>query len=138
MAVFVDTSIWFAAANEGDVNCEVSRSLLVEHASSLVTSDHVLTELWNLLNARFHHIAADRVVGEIQAGLPRIECTIDSDLEAAAEIVPKFADQGFSLTDRTSWALMERLGIADALSLDAHYRVYRYGPEKRRAFRILP
>ncbi len=136
--MFVDTSVWFAAADDGDVNCEEARSLLVEHASSLTTSDHVLTELWNLLNARLHHSAANRIVGEIQSGLPRVECTIDDDLEAAEAILSKFADQAFSLTDRTSWALMERLGIADALSLDDHYRVYRYGPERRRAFRVMP
>ena len=33
---------------------------------------------------------------------------------------------------------MQRLGIADALSLDDHFRVYRYGPERRRSFRVLP
>ena len=37
--VFVDTSIWYAAADDGDADCEVARSLLSEHAGTLVTSD---------------------------------------------------------------------------------------------------
>ncbi|WP_419943883.1 type II toxin-antitoxin system VapC family toxin [Candidatus Poriferisodalis sp.] len=138
MATFVDTGIWYSAANESDVDRHAARSLLAEHASSLVTSDHVPAELWNLLNARIDFRAANKIVGEIQTGLPRIECTVSEDLQAAEAIRVKFDDQAFSLTDRTSFALMERLGISDALSFDEHYRIYRYGPEGRRAFRVLP
>ncbi len=138
MATFVDTSIWYAAANESDVDRDMARSLLAEHEDSLVTSDHVLVELWNLANARIHHAAANQVVSAIQSARARIECTNESDLAVANAISPQYPDQAFSLTDRTSWALMERLGITEALSLDDHYRVYRYGPERRRAFRVLP
>ena len=138
MATFVDTSIWYSAANQSDAGRHAAQSLLAEHASSLVTSDHVLAELWNLANARIDFRAANRIVGEIQAGLPRIECTVREDLQVAEAIRMKFDDQAFSLTDRTSFALMERLGISDALSFDERYRIYRYGPEGRRAFRVLP
>ena len=58
--------------------------------------------------------------------------------EAAAAALNDFRDQAFSLTDRTSWALMERLAITDALALDADFRVYRYGPQRRRAFAVRP
>ena len=37
-----------------------------------------------------------------------------------------------------SWALMERMAIADALALDAGFRVYRYGFKRRRAFAVRP
>lgn len=138
MATFVDTSIWYAAVNESDADRDVARALLVEHETSLVTSDHVLVELWNLVRVRIHHHAANQTVGNIRSSRARIECTNESDLAVADAILSRFADQGFSLADRTSWALMERLGISDALSLDEHYRIYRYGPEGRRAFRVLP
>lgn len=138
MAVFVDTSVWCAAVDDDDADNDTARALLTQHDSSLVTSDHVLTELWNLVNARVHHAAANLVVDAIQSARARIECTTEGDLAVASAIVPQFPDQGFSLTDRTSWALMERLGITEALSLDDDFRVYRYGPERRRAFRVLP
>ena len=43
-----------------------------------------------------------------------------------------------SRPDHTSWALMERLAITDALALDADFRIYRYGPGRRQAFTVLP
>ena len=55
--VFVDTSVWYAALDRGDAHHSEAASLLGEHAGSLVTSDHVLTELWNLVAARVHHHA---------------------------------------------------------------------------------
>ena len=136
--VFVDTSIWYAAADNGDAHSEVARSLLTEHAGALVTSDGVLAELWNLLNARVNHHTANRVIAAVAAGIARVECTTDADLEAAAAALTAFGDQAFSLTDRTSWALMERLGISDALALDADFRVYRYGLQRRQAFAVRP
>ena len=136
--VFVDTSIWYAAADDGDADCEVARSLLTEYAGSLVTSDLVLAELWNLVNARIDHSAANRTVAAIAGGVARVECATDADLEAAAAVLADFSDQAFSLTDRTSWVLMERLAITDALALDANFRVYRYGPQRRRAFAVRP
>lgn len=136
--VFVDTSIWYAAADDGDANSEVARSLLSEHSGSLVTSDLVLAELWNLVNARLNHRAANQVVAAIAAGIARVECATEADLGAAAAALADFSDQAFSLTDRTSWALMERLAMTDALALDADFRVYRYGPQRRRAFAVRP
>ena len=136
--VFVDTSIWYAAADDGDANSEVARSLLSEHSGSLVTSDLVLAELWNLVNARLNHHTANQIVAAIAAGIARVECATKADLGAAAAALADFSDQAFSLTDRTSWALMERLAMTDALALDADFRVYRYGHQRRRAFAVRP
>ncbi len=138
MPVFVDTSIWYAAADDGDAHREVARSLLTEHAGALVTSDLVLAELWNLVNARVNHHTANRVVAATAAGIARVECATHADLEAAIAALATFPDQAFSLTDRTSWALMERLAITDALALDADFRIYRYGPQRRQAFAVRP
>ena len=133
--VFVDTSIWYAAAADGDAHSAVARSLLADHAGALVTSDLVLAELWNLVHARVGHNAANQVVAAVAAGIARIECATPADLEAARAA---FEDQAFSLTDRTSWALMERLAITDALALDTDFRIYRYGPHRRQAFAVHP
>ena len=103
-----------------------------------MTTDLVLADLWNLVNARVDHHAANRLVSSIAAGVARVECTTDEDLEAAVGALAGFPDQAFYLTDRASWALMERLGITDALALDADFRIYRYGPGRRRAFAVRP
>ena len=67
-----------------------------------MTSDLVLAELWNLVNARVGHHAANQVVSAVAAGIARVECTTLADLEAAEATASAFADQAFLLTDRTS------------------------------------
>lgn len=49
----------------------------------------------------------------------------------------EFAEQDFSLIDRTSFAVMRRLGIRRAASFDDDFAVYRFGPDRSRAFQIL-
>ena len=137
-SIFVDTSIWYAAADAGDAHSPVARSLLEQHAGALVTSDLVLAELWNLLNGRAAHRVASQVVAAIASGIARVEFATPADLATAEAAAATFGDPAFSLTDRTSWALMERLAINDALALDADFRIYRYGPGRRRAFTVLP
>jgi predicted nucleic acid-binding protein len=60
-----------------------------------------------------------------------------ADLEAAWQIGLSFRDQDFSLVDRTSFAVMRRLGIERAASFDNHFAVFRYGPKQRYAFEIV-
>ena len=59
------------------------------------------------------------------------------DLEAAWTIGERFPDQDFSLVDRTSFALMERLGISRVISFDADFAVFRYGHGRKSAFEVL-
>lgn len=136
--VFVDTSIWYAAADAGDAHSDVAQSLLAEHAGTLVTSDLVLAELWNLVTARTNHSVANRTVAAIASGVARIESTTVADFEAAQAMLAHYPDQSFSLTDRTSWALMERLAITQALAFDADFRIHRYGPQKTQALTVHP
>ena len=136
--IFVDTSVWYAAADAGDAHRDVAQSLLAEHAGTLVTSDLVLAELWNLVAARTTHALANRTVAAIASGVARIESTTVSDFEAAQAMVTDYPDQAFSLTDRTSWALMERLAMTQALAFDADFRIHRYGPHKTQAFTVHP
>jgi predicted nucleic acid-binding protein len=58
-------------------------------------------------------------------------------MDAAWTIGEVFADQEFSIVDRTSFAVMERLGITRAASFDKDSAVYRYGRNRDRAFEIL-
>jgi uncharacterized protein len=61
----------------------------------------------------------------------------EADLQAAWQIGERFPDQGFSIVDRTSFAVMTRLGITRAASFDHHFAVFRYGARGNLAFELL-
>jgi len=72
----------------------------------------------------------------IRRGIARVESAGLADLEVAAEIGRAFSDQDFSIVDRTSWSIMERLGIHQAVAFDIDFFVYRFGPNRSQAFTV--
>ncbi len=136
MTMFVDTSAWYAAADSGDVSNERAKSIL-RSAGTLATTDHVLLETWRLLHHRLGRDAAERFWDRLRAGLAHIECIGPVDLERAWGIGESFPDQDFSLADRTSFAVMERLRLTRVASFDDDFALYRYGRARDRAFTVL-
>jgi len=136
VTLFVDTSVWFAAAYANDRGNARAKALLGA-GEPLVTTDHVVVETWLLLRGRFHREAAERFWEGIREGVATVEMITAADFEAAWSIACRFPDQDFSITDRTSFALMERLGITRAASFDSDFVIYRYGRNRDRAFEIL-
>ena len=136
MSVFVDTSVWFAAACRNDRNNGRAKALLAAD-ESLVTSDHILAETWRLLHHFVSPGAAERFWEGLRRGVAAIEMTTEADLQAAWEIGEAFPDQDFSLVDRTSFALMVRLGISKVISFDSDFAVFRYRRDRRTAFTVL-
>ena len=136
MSIFVDTSAWFAAANPEDEYNSRAQQILAS-GEPLVTTDHVLAETWTLIRNRIHYRAANRFWGELRNGIAHIEPVGLADLEAAWQIGLDWKDQDFSLIDRTSFAVMRRLGIEQAASFDDHFAVFRFGPRLRQAFTVL-
>ena len=52
--------------------------------------------------------------------------TTKNDREAAFEITEKFKDQDSNLTDATSFAVMERMGIGSAFTFDSHFKIHGF------------
>lgn len=102
-----------------------------------MTTDHVLVETWLLLCHRLGEPVANEFWRRLRGGVARLESVVSADMEAAWAIGEIFEDQHFSLVDRTSFAVMERLGIVRAASLDSDFAVYRFGPGRRMAFEVL-
>jgi uncharacterized protein len=136
VTVFVDTSVWFAAANIRDRKNAVAKGLLAR-IDNLLTTDHVLVESWLLMQRQIHRRAAEGYWEGIRAGVADVEKVSAADLEVAWAIGSAFPDQEFSIVDRTSFAVMERLGLTRAASFDSDFAVYRYGRNRDRAFEIL-
>jgi predicted nucleic acid-binding protein len=136
MSLFVDTSIWYAAADSSDSSNSHAKAILAA-GEALVTTDHVLVETWMLLRYRIRRQAAERFWEGLRGGVAVIEPVGVADLEAAWQIGTSYRDQDFSIVDRTSFAVMRRLGIERVASLDNDFAVFRFGPNRRRAFTVL-
>jgi predicted nucleic acid-binding protein len=136
VSIFVDTSVWFAAANIRDRHNGRAKEILSEMRAPL-TTDHVVVETWLLLNSRVHRPAAEQFWRGIRRGTAEIENVTAADAEAAWAITERFADQAFSIVDRTSFAVMERLGLTRVASFDDDFAIYRYGRNRDRAFEVL-
>src|ERR1035437_2341725 len=104
MSLFVDTSVWYAAADSSDSSNARAKAILAA-GEPLVTSDHVLVETWTLLRYRIRRQAAEHFWEALRNGVATIEPAGAADLEAA--------------------------------SRDADFAIFRFGPNRRRAFTIL-
>jgi len=136
MSLFVDTAAWYAAADAGDRSHDRAKQVLAA-GERLVTSDHVLAETWTLLRYRLGRPAAERFWEGLRSGAAALEVVGAADLEAAWAIGEAFPDQDFSITDRTSFAVMQRLGIERVASFDDHFAIYRYGRNRKRSFTVV-
>ena len=136
MTAFVDTSVWFAAIVTRDKSNSRAKAILRSN-TDLATTDHVLIETWQLLNARYRRDAAEQFWEALRMGAAHIELVSAQDLELAWNIGLEFPDQEFSVVDRTSFAVMQRLGLTQAASFDNDFAVYRYGRRRDKAFEVL-
>jgi predicted nucleic acid-binding protein len=135
LSLFVDTSAFYAAADSGDRSHARAKNVL-DGKEGLVTTDHVIVESWLLMRSRGGRAAADRFWTAIRDGLAIVETVIPGDMEAAWRIGETFSDQDFSIVDRTSFAVMERLGLMSVASFDDDFAIYRFGPRRDRAFEV--
>jgi predicted nucleic acid-binding protein len=136
MSLFVDTSIWYAAADKSDASNLRAKAVLSQ-GELLVTTDHVLIETWTLIRWRLGRRVAERFWEGLRSGIASLETVLPADLDAAWEIGRSFRDQDFSVVDRTSFAVMRRLGIERAASLDDDFAIFRFGPNRQRAFTVI-
>ena len=138
-AIFVDTGAFYALADTGDANHGVAKSVFEVRgiAGDLVTSDYVFVESWCLIRARLGRGAAMRYWDAMQSDVVKTYGVTSKDLSKARAIASSWPDQDFSLIDCTSFSLMERLRLGEALAFDSHFRVYRYGSRREHAFRII-
>jgi predicted nucleic acid-binding protein len=136
VSLFVDTSAWYAAADRSDASHRRAKAVLAVD-ETLVTTDHVLVETWVLLRHRLGRTAAERYWGGLRAGAAEVEFVTPADMAVAWAVAESFPDQDFSIVDRTSFAVMQRLGLRRVAAFDDDFSVYRFGRARRQAFEVL-
>ncbi len=125
MPIFVDTGAWYALLDKNDSYHAAAVEFKESLTHSLVTTNFVADEIITLAGARLGHDIAveicEKLWNESIATLVRVT---SQDEKKAWEILVKHRDKGFSFTDCTSFAIMERLGIIEAFAFDEHFGQY--------------
>ena len=122
-ALFVDTSFLAAYALRRDNHHDQARQLADSHLSRpLCTTNLIVGELWTLLRNRLDHRQAIEFVDRVPA-LPTLRLErVAAGLEAEAWAWLRVHDErAYSFVDATSFALMRKLRIREALAFDGDF-----------------
>ena len=124
--VLVGTSAYYAAVDQRDAShpaVAATLPILLAERRQLITTNAVLFELHGLLLNRLGRRVALETLDELRASQTVVRVRGRDETRAEAILV-QYDDKDFSLTDALSFAVMERLGIQTAFSLDRHIAQY--------------
>lgn len=125
--IFVDTGVLYAALVERDPVHAVCQNLVDDAQGSLVTTDFVVDELLTLMAVRGNRETAISVGDALwESQLADLHWLSPQDVMHAWDIYCRFTDKKWSFTDCTSYAVMQKLGITEALALDDHFRQFGF------------
>jgi uncharacterized protein len=122
--VLIDTSAYFALSYFRDPHHQEALATVRRLATEswpLFTTNFILAETHALLLTRLNRVVAAAGLDEIERGPATIIRVTEEDEQRARAIIHQYTDKDFSLTDATSFAVMERLGINHAFTLDRHF-----------------
>lgn len=118
---FADTSFWFALQVPRERNHH-DAAALARQARPVLTSNHVLSETWTLLNRRAGHSAAvgflDRFERLEDVQVEHIDQTTEHE---AWRWLRRHDEREFSFVDATSFALMRARRLREALAFDGDF-----------------
>ena len=120
---FVDTSFWIASVITRDSRHADAVALADRlRETPAVTSNLVLGEAWTLLVRRVGHVHAirwlDRVRRELELRIERVEAELEAE---SWEWLRTHDERPYSFVDATSFALMRKLRITEALAFDGDF-----------------
>ena len=121
-SVFADTSYYLALLSPGDVHharaVELSRSL----RPTIVVTEFVLVELANALSRTdTRHCFVDLLTHIRSDSAVTIVPTSGELFDRGYQLYARRPDKDWSLTDCTSFVVMEEAGLEEALTADRHF-----------------
>ncbi|HEX3906069.1 MAG TPA: PIN domain-containing protein [Polyangia bacterium] len=124
--VFVDTSAIYALLDRDDAHHRKARGTLQR-----LGKQHAEPVLTNFVRAESHALLLNRLGSDVARrwlteNVWPIERVTPDDEIAAVEIVRAQVDKGYSLTDATSFAVMQRLKISVAFAFDRHFAQFGF------------
>ena len=120
--IFVDSSFWIAEAMPRDgrhtAAAALARALSAERS---ITSNLIVGETWTFLRRRVGHRFAMSWLDTARSkrlGIERIDPALDSE---AWEWLRAHDERPYSFVDATSFALMRKLRVTEALAFDGDF-----------------
>jgi len=119
---FADTSFWVALALRRDAHHAEARDLWAQRDQRLLVSTNVLGEIWTFLRRRDGHGVALRACRDIAASDAVEVVRVPADIEDEAwHWLERHDERPYSFVDATSFALMRRRGLLEALAFDSDF-----------------
>ncbi|BAF60964.1 MAG: PIN domain-containing protein [Pelotomaculum sp.] len=129
--VFVDTGAWYALKDSRDPHHQEAIDFFTGMQGQVLcfTSDYVADEAITLVRYRLknHRVASDLARELFAEKAAKMIFVSFRHHTRALEIFTAFSDQLFSYTDCTSFAIMETMGIEEALAFDSHFTFEKFG-----------
>ncbi len=122
----VDTSAVYALFNSADQNHPAAKkkiAILNKTRTEPLLTNFVVAECHALLLNRLGH---ERARSWLLRNAWRIEPVLPGDEDRALDIIATHDDKGYSYTDATSFAVMERMRIRRAFAFDRHFEQYGF------------
>lgn len=119
---FADTSLWVALHHARDTHHADATALWRQDRSPVRTSTLVLGETWTLLRRWAGHAAAVRFLDIIErAGRVSVAAVGEETSDRAWEWLRRHDERAYSYVDATSFEIMRRERITEALAFDGDF-----------------
>jgi predicted nucleic acid-binding protein len=125
----VDASAYFALLDHDDANhvqALAIRDRLIAEGWRLFTTSFILAETHALLLNRLSQEIATRFLRNMEHSPTTLVWVTPADVQRAKAIIYQYDDKDFSLTDATSFAVMERIRLTAAFTFDRHFAQYGF------------
>jgi predicted nucleic acid-binding protein len=126
--IFIDTGAYYALVSPRDSHhaeaLRIQRRMLQDRVRPF-TTNFILAETHALILTRVgRDVGAEFLFNTDASPTTTIVRVTEADERRAREIIRQFSDKRFSLTDATSFAVMDRLQLTHAFAFDRNFEQY--------------
>ena len=124
---FADTSFWVALVRRRERHHGAAVELQRANTAPIVTTNLVLGETWTFLNRRDGHEVASRSIDLIRRSQrTTIDRVDDRQEDEAWKWLERHDERAYSFVDATSFAVMRRRRLHEALAFDGDFSAAGY------------
>lgn len=127
--VFADTSFYVALLNVRDAHHDKATEFARGFSEGVVTTEFVIVELGNYLARSAHRMKFVKLVEDLRRRPSTRISPVSTDLlNTALAVYARRPDKAWSLTDCTSFVVMEQMSLSEALTADRHFEQAGFTP----------